>query len=52
MAQDSKIIVKKLDRKDLVINIQSNQNIYSYEIKALSQHILDKKMNIDKYNIN
>lgn len=47
MAQDSKIIVKKLDRKDLVINIQSNQNIYSYEIKALSQHILDKKMNID-----
>ena len=46
-AQNSKIIIKKIDRADVILKIESNQNIYSYEIKALSQCILDKKVNVD-----
>ena len=45
-AQNSKIIIKKIGREDVILKIESNQNIYSYEIKALSQCILDKKVNV------
>ena len=44
-ANPSKIIIKK--DQDKIINISSVQNIYSYEIEALSKCILENKMKPD-----
>jgi len=44
-ANPSKIIIKK--NQDKIINISSVQNIYSYEIEALSKCILENKMKPD-----
>ena len=45
LANPSIITIKK--DQDKIININSAQNIYSYEINALSQCILDNKMKPD-----
>ena len=47
MAQNSQIIVKKIDKEDLIINIELSESIYSNEIRVLSQCILDHKINAD-----
>jgi predicted dehydrogenase len=47
MAQNSQIIVKKIDKDDLVINIELSETIYSHEIRVLSQCILEHKINAD-----
>ena len=44
--QSKKIFIKK-KKENKIINIDSNQNIYSYEIQNLSQCILDKKIKPD-----
>ncbi len=44
--QSKKIFIKK-NKENKIINIDSNQNIYSYEIQNLSQCILDKKIKPD-----
>ena len=41
-ALPSQIVIKK-DNEENIININSNENIYSYEIEAVSQSIIDKK---------
>ena len=41
-AQPSEIVIKKNNKENL-ININCNENIYSYEIEAISQSIIDKK---------
>ena len=45
-ANTSAIIIKK-DNKEKIIRINSNENIYSYEIETLSQCILDNKIKVD-----
>ena len=41
-ALPSQIVIKK-NNEENIININSNENIYSYEIEAVSQSIIDKK---------
>jgi len=45
--QSKKIFIKKKNLENKIINIDSNENIYSYEIENLSQCILDKKIKVD-----
>ena len=38
---------KKKDNTEKVIQINSNENIYSYEIESISQRIIDKKKKLN-----
>ena len=46
-AQPAKIFIKKDNEEKIIININSNENIYVYEIEDLSKCILDNKTEVD-----
>ena len=45
-SSSTKIIIKKNNEEEIV-NINSNENIYSYEIETISQCIIDNKTKVD-----
>ena len=45
-SSSTKIIIKKNNEEE-IININSNENIYSYEIETISQCIIDNKTKVD-----
>jgi predicted dehydrogenase len=46
-AQPAKIFLKKKNEENIVININSNENIYVYEIENVSKHVLDNNTEVD-----
>ena len=45
-AQPSKITIKK-NSKEEIINIDCNENIYSYEIESISQSIINNQIKVN-----